>query len=162
MIYKSKDLIIVSESEFDTPIKFNQLVLEVVGRIIPAKTKKFLSKRSNRRKLLEKYGKKAFLLPEELKFPVMNEKGKYDCGLIYAARIRARQYAGKKPGYREIAEKAEELYRKLKCEQKLKVHINDWEEGKNELDFITFVETVSHNVYFEIEDFDTLIEQQED
>ena len=159
MIHKEKDLIVVSEEEFNTPEKFNQLVLETVGRIIPTKTKKFLSKRSNRRMLLEKYGEKAFLLPDELKFPVMNEKGKYDCGLIYAARIRARQYAGKKPGYREIAKKAEELYRKNKCETKLKIHINDWEENNN-LDFDVFVETVSHNVFFEVEDFDALMEEK--
>jgi hypothetical protein len=155
MIIKN-DTLIVSESEFDSPKKFNELVLETVNKIISSKTKKFLSKKSNRQILLEKYGKKAFLIPDELKFPVMNEKGKYDCGLIYAARIRSKQYAGKRPGYLEIAKKAGELYRKNKCERKLKIHINEWEEGNNDLDFVDFVETISHNVFFEIENFDQI------
>ena len=160
MLWRNNNLIEITESNFNDPVKFNQLVLEVVGRIISPEVKKFISKRSNRRKLLEKYGEKAFLLPEELKFPVMNQYGKYDCGLIYAARIRARQYAGKRPGYREIAEKAEELYKKNKCDKKLNVRIlNDTENGRyEELDFETFVDVISHNVYFEVEDFDQLLE----
>jgi len=80
--------------------------------------------------MLEKYGKDAFLLPDQLKFPVKNpDTGKYDCSLIYAARIRAKQYSGIKPGYREIANKAEQLYKENKCDIKLNIRIHDSEDS---------------------------------
>jgi RNAse (barnase) inhibitor barstar len=67
---------------------------------------------SERRKLLEKYGRRAFLLPDELKFPVVDPKtGRYDCSAILAAFRRARQY-----GYRDVSQKALALAKRLGCE----------------------------------------------
>ena len=93
--------------------------------------------------MLEKYGKDAFLLPNQLKFPVVNpDTGKYECSLIYAARIRAKQYAGVKPGYREIANKAKELYKSNKCNIKLNIQINNESEKLYDIDFINLIEVL--------------------
>lgn len=94
--------------------------------ILPDRIKSFILSKRNRNLLLEKYGKKAFLLPDQLKFPVMDPKtGKYHCGLIYAARTRAKQFIGIKPGYIEIAKKAEELYKRNHCSQKINIHLKN-------------------------------------
>ena len=63
---------------------------------------------SDRRILLEKCGSGCFLLPEELKFPICSKAMdcKKNCSGILAAKVRANQW-----GYREVAEKADRLYR---------------------------------------------------
>lgn len=83
---------------------------------ITTETKKGWRKRapltiSERRELLEKYGRRAFLLPDELKFPVVDKKGRYDCMGILSAFRRARQY-----GYDDVAEKALRLAKRIGCE----------------------------------------------
>jgi len=104
----------------------DEILTEIVKTLIPKKIKVKLSSKKNRQLMLEKFGEDAFLLPDKLKFPVMDPfTGKYDCSLIYAARIRAKQYAGIKPGYKEVATKAEELYRSNSCSTKLNVQIHD-------------------------------------
>ncbi|MDD4081805.1 MAG: hypothetical protein PHD05_00325 [Sphaerochaetaceae bacterium] len=107
----------------------DEVLTEAVKTLIPENVKIKLSSKKNRQIMLEKFGDDAFLLPDKLKFPVMNPfTGKYDCALIYAARIRAKQYSGIKPGYREIAAKAEELYKNNRCSTKLNVQIHDGEK----------------------------------
>jgi hypothetical protein len=107
-------------------------------RIIPPEIKQLISSRTMRRKMLIKCGKDAFLLPEELKFPVkypiVDKNGnvkrcEYHCGLIVAAYYRANEWKKKKPHYEKVAQKALELYRKLKCDKSkelpVKIHINE-------------------------------------
>jgi hypothetical protein len=123
-------MLLINEQQFFTEEATDEVLTEVIKKIIPNKTKAKLSSKKNRQLMLEKYGKDAFLLPDQLKFPVKNpDTGKFDCSLIYAARIRAKQYSGVKPGYREIATKAEKLYEQNKCDIKLNIRIHDGEEG---------------------------------
>ena len=107
---------------------FDDVLEETIKAVLPDRIKTYLSRKSNRNLMLEKYGDKAFLIPDKLKFPVVDPKsGKPHCGLIYAARIRAKQFASRKPGYREIANKAEELYKENKCSTKVHVQLREGE-----------------------------------
>lgn len=114
----------------------DKIITESIKKIVPKSTDSYISKRSNRKKMLEKFGEKAFLDPDKLAFPVMNKNGKYDCGLIYAARARALQWKGKKPGYQEIADKAEELYKEHNCSKKTHLKIHDIKENLELLDLL--------------------------
>lgn len=119
-------MFLINEQQFYTEEVTDEVITEVVKRIIPHNIKVKLSSKKNRNLMLEKYGKESFLLPNQLKFPVMNpDTGKYDCSLIYAAKLRAKQYSGIKPGYREVLAKAEKLYVQNKCNIKLNIRIND-------------------------------------
>ncbi len=125
-------MFLVNEQQFHTEEDVDEVLTEVIKKIIPKTIKQKLSSKKNRNLMLEKYGKDAFLLPSQLKFPVKNpDTGEYDCSLIYAARIRAKQYAGIKPGYREVADKAEKLYKQNKCDIKLNIRIHDNEDAYN-------------------------------
>ena len=106
----------------------------VSKKVIPAKIKELIKSKTIRKKMLLRCGKDAFLLPEELKFPVKYpvldrsgnvKKCEYHCGLIIAAYYRANEWKKKKPEYEKVAEKAKELYKKSKCDEdkKLPVHI---------------------------------------
>lgn len=120
----------INEEQFFTEQSSDEVLTEIIKKIIPTKTKIKLASKKNRQQMLENFGKDAFLLPEQLKFPVKNpESGKYDCSLIYAARTRAKQYSGLKPGYREVALKAEKLYRENNCNIRLNIRIHDGEES---------------------------------
>lgn len=108
-----------------------ELLEEITRKLLASEDKKLLRRPRVRRAILEKCGKKVFLLPEELKFPIVRPtqalKGKCEpsCELIFAAYLRANEWSKKKPEYKKIAEKAKELYTKLKCADKIKVHINE-------------------------------------
>lgn len=103
-------------------------ILEEINNKIDDRLKKRLQSKIFRRQMLEKCGKKAFLLPNQMKFPIMNpDTCEIDCKLLYAAYVRARQWSGKTPGYREIANKAKELLRETKCDKKIAVHLEGME-----------------------------------
>ncbi len=134
---------ITEESQFYTEETTDEVLTEAIKKLIPDTTKVKLSSRKNRQLMLEKYGKSAFLLPDQLKFPVVNpDTGKPDCALIYAARIRAKQYAGTKPGYNEIATKAERMFKANKCDIKLNIKIHNESEQVLEIDLINLVEVL--------------------
>lgn len=80
------------------------IVLEASKKMIPQSLKLFLAKKSNRKKMLEKFGNKAFLQPDKLKFPVVDQSGNYHKGLIKAAYMRAKQF-----GHADVASKAKDL-----------------------------------------------------
>ena len=110
----------------------SEIITEVLRTIIPTSVNCKISSKKDRQLLIEKCGEKAFLDPDQLKFPVMNPTtGKYDCSLIYAAKIRSKQYLGIKPGYREIHSRACELYKKYNCGEKLRIRI---QEGNSVID----------------------------
>jgi len=135
-------MIITEERFYDTDSS-DEVLTEIIKTLIPNNLRSKISSKKNRQLMLEKYGKDAFLLPNQLKFPVVNpDTGKYECSLIYAARIRAKQYAGVKPGYREIANKAEELYKSNKCNIKLNIQINNESEKLYDIDFINLIEVL--------------------
>lgn len=113
-----------------TDIKFmDKLISEVTRTSIPNKFHKHFMNEDLRKALLESHGPDAFLLPEETKFPVINpETGQCDCRLIYAARLRAKQY-----GLTEIEEKAEQLYHSNSCGTRVNVNIEGHEHGPYDL-----------------------------
>lgn len=132
----------IEESQFYTEELTDEVLTEAIKKLIPSTVKSKLSSRKNRQIMLEKFGKDAFLLPDQLKFPVVNpDTGKPDCALIYAARIRAKQYTGTKPGYREVAAKAEKLFKSNKCETKLHVQIHDGME-EYDIDLLNLIEVL--------------------
>lgn len=98
-----------------------EILLYEIKKLLPMRLRRKLRLRDVRREMMEKHGEKAFLEPDRLKFPVINpETGKYDCRLIYAARIRAKQY------HREdLARKAEELYKNKNCADKINIHVEE-------------------------------------
>jgi len=102
------------------------LLLEKVSSDIPDDIQDKLKKNTVRQEMLSKFGKTAFLLPEELKFPVVNPTtGEPDVRLIYGAYVRARQWSDKKPAYKKIAEKAKELFIQNKGPETLNIHIEE-------------------------------------
>jgi len=136
-------MLITEEKNFYTEESTDEVLTEAIKKLIPNSVKAKLSSRKNRHLLLEKYGNDAFLLPKQLKFPVVNpDTGKPDCALIYAARIRAKQYAGTKPGYREVAAKAENLYKQNKCNIKLHIQIHKESEALIDIDLINLIEVL--------------------
>lgn len=112
------------------------LLTEAAEASIPDKLKKQISKDSVRQEMKDNYGNDAFLLPSEEKFPVINpETGKYDCRLIYAARIRAKQH-----DYPEVAKKAEKLYNDQGCEEKIDVNIEDHDQSYELLELLEMLD----------------------
>lgn len=104
----------------------NNVILEAVNRSLPKNIKEYLQSKKNREEMLQKYGKDAFLKPDELKFPVVSPySGEKDCRLIYAAYIRANQWSEKIPEYKKIAEKAKKMYDSEGCTNKININIED-------------------------------------
>lgn len=97
---------------------YNELI-EEIDKMIPDPIKKKLSSPRIRRKMLETCGEKAFLLPDQLKFPVMDpERCEYHCGLLYAAYMRARQHK-----YTDAANKARSIFKDNACDRKVGVRL---------------------------------------
>jgi len=78
---------------------------------IPDRVKQYLSRTSNRRKMLEKCGPDAFLDPKRLRYPVKNPfTCKYDINLIHAAYVRSHEFKD-----RTIMAKADKLWQLAKA-----------------------------------------------
>ena len=77
--------------------------------------------RRQRKNMLKKYGRRCFLLPEELKYPVCNKyTGKMECIGLAAAQNRAalsvnRKLKPKTYSYRKIMNKAKRLRKRYRC-----------------------------------------------
>lgn len=90
---------------------------------IAEKAKEKVHLRSGKEALKGKCGDKAFLMPEELKFPIVSPFSKNcepDCKMIHAAYVRAREWK-----YDTVAQKAAALYKSNGCEDKLGIKIHD-------------------------------------
>jgi len=110
--------------------------IEEVQKLIPLQLKKDLQKREFREKLLQNHGTKAFLDPNNLKYPVFDQNG-FNCSLCYAAYLRSKQNK-----QMELSNKAKKLFSKYDCENNLNIHI-----GENQsLDFITFIDLFEHEL----------------
>ena len=141
-------LVNINECELGSVFFYNTIT-EAVVNSIPDSIRKHFEKKENRQKLLDEFGEKAFLLPKELKFPVVNPFTKeFDCRLIYAARIRAKQHK-----YPEVDKKATALYKEHNCENQINITLNDVELNTE----------FSCEELFEIFDFDhsIILENQE-
>lgn len=126
----------LTESDLQNSEFIFNLITEVSKSVISKDVKKQISKQSTRNEMYDKYGEDAFLLPKEKKFPIINPKtGKVDCGLLYAARIRAAQH-----GYNEIKSKAEKLYNENGCQNKININIQDHENTYDLADLLNLVE----------------------
>ena len=68
---------------------------------------------SDRHALLKRCGRKAFLKPNDLKFPIMPKKGQCipDCQGLRAAYARAKQFK-----HRQIASKAKSAANRVACD----------------------------------------------
>ena len=98
-----------------------QIILEELGSKISKHVHEELGKTTVRENMKSKFGKEAFLLPDEKKFPVINpDTGKKDCKLIMAAYVRAKQH-----NYPEVAAKAKSLYERNKCNEKIDMNIHE-------------------------------------
>src|SRR6056297_595010 len=137
---------ILTEEIIEDQDKLDSFILEEAKRSLPDTLQKHLSKKSNREKMLEKYGEKAFLLPKELKFPVINPfTDDYDCRLIYAAYVRAKQH-----DYKDVEEKAEKLYADQNCESKIDLELQDGTQIEcHELFDLFLVENTEYRKFFQ-------------
>ena len=132
---------ISSIDEKDLFLIFEEIILEINTRLIEPELKKKLTRVSFRRELLKKCEEKGiqgFLLPDpkKPKFPVVDENCKYHCGLLAAAYFRANEWKHKHPEYKEIAKKAEELFYKNNCDEKIQIHLR---ESEMDMDIGTFI-----------------------
>ena len=103
-----------------------ELLEEAVNRKIPKHIHEQLSKMSVRKKMLEKFGRKAFLKPDKLKFPIVrpdSKDGEPCCKLLYAAYTRAKQW-----GYNDIADKAKKLFKDTDCNKRMDIQMEDISE----------------------------------
>jgi len=94
-----------------------RVLLEKHRHVVPPELKKKVKSRRWRKELLKKCGKKAFLKPETLSYPVMDDNCRYHCGLLFAAYLLASLHH-----HEEIKKKAVELYEKNNCEEELGIH----------------------------------------
>ena len=77
------------------------------GKVLKQK----IHRTSTREQLYQKYGPKAFLMPQERKFPIVHpQTGKVSCKLLRAAKIRAAQH-----GYQDVVAKANRLLKQNHC-----------------------------------------------
>jgi hypothetical protein len=114
----------------------DQLNQEVSSQI-PEEIKTKLNSTVVRRNMLQQYGKKSFLIPDELKYPVVNPNtGEYECTLIYAAYVRAAQF-----GKDSVKSKAKSLFDSCKCEDKLNIHVEN--EVIGTVDFLDLYEDIT-------------------
>jgi len=123
---------------------YEKLLEETVKRrrLVDPKIRELIMRTSVRKQMLQVCGKDAFLLPDaepRPKFPVMapvvDEKGNVikcepHCGLVVAAYYRANEWKHKNPKYEKVAQKAEHLYKKWRCESKVPLHIQTEESIK--------------------------------
>ena len=115
--------------------EFFDLLTEKLERRIDPQIKQRLQSKAIRRQMRNKYGSKAFLLPEEMKFPIVNpDTGKLDCALLHAAYVRARQWMGKKPGYSDLAHKAKQMLADNNCGSTIGIKLEN--VGEFEMDDI--------------------------
>jgi len=115
---------LTKEDLLDTEF-MDKLITEVTGTVIPRALKKQIQDKDSREKLLAEHGEKAFLLPEELKFPIIDPRsGQTSCKLLYAAKIRARQF-----GLNEIEEKATDMFDKCSCDTRVNIRLEEHEES---------------------------------
>jgi len=78
-----------------------------------------------------------------------DNKCEYHCGLIASAYFRANQWKHKNPKYKDVANKARELFIDNNCSTKIKIHILDENnvlkeneaDLNNTVDVITFIES---------------------
>ena len=135
--------IMVETDQLVNDDKLDQLITEVLKKLIPKELSEKISSKKNRRKLLDEYGDQAFLIPKKLKFPIINpDTGQFDCSLIYAARTRLRQYSDLKLGYKELIESADLLAYENNCNIKIPIQIQDNEELIN-IDLLDIIEALT-------------------
>jgi len=130
------------------------IILDEAGKLIPENLKRKLASKSFRKRLLEKHGSKAFLMPDKLKFPVMDESGSVHSGLLKAAYMRARQH-----GYTDVASQAKSLmgeYEDIPVMVQVEGHEEDYEIGflldNLELDFTEINEMENAKTMFHDEE----------
>ena len=115
------DLIFDIDGQETGDVFFYHAITEAVVSTIPVTVRQHFQKQENRKELFDEIGEKAFLMPKELKFPVINPFTKeFDCRLIYAAIIRAKQHK-----YPEVEVKAKKLYEEHKCKDELKITLKE-------------------------------------
>ena len=82
------ETIVVETNQLTDKTQLDILVTEILNNLIPQELKTKISSKKSRKQLLQKFGNKAFLIPQKLKFPIMNpETGNYECSLIYAEEL---------------------------------------------------------------------------
>lgn len=133
--YLDETIFFIDQNEIDNPEGLNKKILTEINKLLPVYIKESLNSPHNRQLMLEKHGDDFYLDPDNMKFPVMNKRGKYDCNLIYAAMIRSKQF-----GKSEIYSKAKELYKQNKCANKINIHINDCDSTLALHDFLDLFE----------------------
>lgn len=115
----------IDEEKLTDVAYINTILNEVIRTSVSDNLHTYFKSITNRKEMLNLFGNKAFLLPAELKFPVINpESKKLDCKLIYAARLRIKQHP-ENLTYRDISSKADLLYKECKCTKNIQVYLKE-------------------------------------
>jgi len=110
-----------------------QLIQEAVAKM-PSKMQKEIKSTKWRKDQMRKHGADSFLDPVGLSFPVKYNSDKYDCRMLHAAAFHAVMYSKKGSSlhnakyYQDILAKAKKLYADNKCENEIKVKIQEGDD----------------------------------
>lgn len=118
-----------------------EITADTLDKAIPIELRQKLKDTNYRKSLLKLVGRTAFLDPDNLKFPVKDEKGKYVCQLIYAAYLRAKINIGRTRKnqvpdsfYQSIANKAQILFKSTNCDQSMRINLHE-DDSESYVDF---------------------------
>lgn len=130
----------IKENDLFDKLFINNLLENASELIVPKNIKKEIIEIIENKEEMEN-DEKTFLLPSEKKFPIINPKTKKpDCSLIYAARLRARQFMNEKPEYKEIYDKATKLFNSEKCSQTIDIKLEEHDKCYELLELMDILE----------------------
>ena len=110
------------------------LIYEKAMNKVPDSVQKQLSRMDVRRNMPDD----AFLLPSEKKFPIKRPGSKnVDLALVYAAYVRAKQWAKKKPEYEKVAAQAKDIFIREKGPSKLNIKLEAYDPEDSDLKQVT-------------------------
>lgn len=113
-----------------------ELINEKVNSKISDRLKRLITGKKKRQVIYEKFGQRAFLKPNELKYPVIDPStGDYNCKLIYGAYIRSRQQ-----GEKDVEEKAIKLFKQYTCNVVLNINMINEDGDPINMDPVLFAE----------------------
>jgi hypothetical protein len=132
----------ITESDILNKENMKNIITEAISQIIPYSIKSSLINISDRKTLLNEYGIDSFIDPDNLRYPVINPNtGKYDCNLIYAAKLRITSIIEgvliedsnqTRDDIKDKLEKIENLYEKCGCNNSIQIQI-DGVDGYHDL-----------------------------
>jgi len=125
----------ITEDELLNPLNLELIINETAKALI--KNKALYMTESSRIQILNEYGKNAYIIPNEMKLPIIDPiVGDYDCSLLYAARLRTRLMESYDPSMSIYKDKADKIFNECKCNKSVKINIVNHSESYELLELI--------------------------